>query len=228
MSSSPPRPPPPPSPFQTRLLTRFPPLGRLHLLAPSIPLPSLVLSFAILHELTAFLPVIGIFFGLREIDGGRSVVQGMIDLEGRVRGRTRAQPPDGSGGGGIVEKGWVEGWLQEGERKVEWVGGRYGVLGFEKKEKAKGKEREVEDELVRAGGAGGESIKATTSAGDLGKGVAGDVANALGAYMIVKALLPLRIAASVYLSPAFARALILPVHRVWHRTNGLGVFRSRK
>ena len=186
----------------------------------------------------------------------------MIDLEGKMRGRARGGGELGGGREGavgeggnaagkkMVEKGWVEGWLEEGERKVEWVGGRYGILGFEKKD-VKG--------VLRASSSS-ELVQTTTPTGDLGKGVAGDVANALGAYMIVKvsrslssllvsspfvrsseevsradlpsfvpkALLPLRIAASIYLSPAFARALILPVHRVWHRTNGLGVFRGRK
>jgi len=107
----------------------------------------------------------------------------MIDLEGRMRGIKGGEEGKGAAQldkkiDSVREKGWVEGWLEEGEKKVEWVGGRYGILGFVKKEKGVQGRAELE---------GGKLVQTTTtSTGDLGKGVAGDVANALGAYMIVK------------------------------------------
>jgi hypothetical protein len=179
MSATPPPPPPlsrPPaashSPVQSRLLARFPALQRLHVLHPSVPLPTLVVSFGVLHELTAILPVVGLFYGLRSVGGGQAVVDRMIAAERAVAG---------------ADARTVEGWLEEGERKAERVGRRYGLFGFPKT--AKG-----------GNGQGAEGLRAT--AGDLalptttthatgslplsGKDLAGDVANAVAAYMLTK------------------------------------------
>jgi hypothetical protein len=179
MSATPPPPPPlsrPPaashSPVQSRLLARFPALQRLHVLHPSVPLPTLVVSFGVLHELTAILPVVGLFYGLRSVGGGQAVVDRMIAAERAVAG---------------ADARTVEGWLEEGERKAERVGRRYGLFGFPKTAK-------------EGDGQGAEGLRAT--AGDLalptttthatgslplsGKDLAGDVANAVAAYMLTK------------------------------------------
>ncbi|KAG8681516.1 hypothetical protein FRC08_015581 [Ceratobasidium sp. 394] len=124
------------------------------------PFPSLLVSFAILHELTAVVPLVGVFFGARAVGAGESVVRAV----------------DGWG----VQM--VRGWMDEGEAWAGRVGRRYGVFGFEK-----------------GGSDQGE------------RGVAGDVANAVLAYGVVKALLPVRIGLSLWLSPAFSRGVVEPV-----------------
>lgn len=169
--STPPPPPSTSSPTQSALLARFPPLRRLHLLHPSLPLPTLLLSFGVMHEITAIAPVVGLFYGFRSFGGGRSVVDGMIALETTLRG----DKPE-------LGQGTVEGWLEEGERRVERVGRRYGILGFPK---------------VFKGNASSQTEGTSSAVSSLprnvstisGKDLAGDVANAVGAYMVVKASL---------------------------------------
>lgn len=166
--------PPPPfssSPTQSALLARFPPLRRLHLLHPSIPLPTLLLSFGVLHEITAIAPAVGLFYGFRSFGGGRSVVDGMIALETTLRG----DKPE-------LGQGTVEGWLEEGERRVERVGRRYGILGFPKVVKG--------DASSQTEGTSPATSSLSRNVSTLsGKDLAGDVANAVGAYMAVKASL---------------------------------------
>ncbi|CAE6360997.1 unnamed protein product [Rhizoctonia solani] len=72
------------------------------------PLPSLILSFGILHELTAIIPLIGVFFGARALGAGDKTVE-LLPTE----------------------------WVQEGEEWAGRVGRRYGVFGFDKKGKEK-------------------------------------------------------------------------------------------
>ncbi|KAG1829875.1 hypothetical protein EV424DRAFT_1379869 [Suillus variegatus] len=122
------------------------------------PLPSLVVSFAILHELTAIVPIVGIFYTARGLGA-----DGSIDGQYWVNTRLRS---------------WGEKWAGR-------VGRRYGVFGFEK-----GK---VVDQ---------------TQARELSGKLAGDVANAVLAYGAVKALLPVRIGISLYLSPMFSRTVV--------------------
>jgi hypothetical protein len=82
------------------------------------PLPSLILSFAILHELSAIVPLVGIFFAARGLGVGERVVNQFVH---------RPQPENG---------GWMTGqftqWLDEGEQWAGRVGRRYGIFGFEK------------------------------------------------------------------------------------------------
>jgi hypothetical protein len=189
------------SPTQSKLLTRFPALHRLHLLHPTIPLPSLLISFGVLHEITAFVPLVAVFYGLKAVGGGRSVVRGFVRVEDWVRGRESVEE-EGEGQleslsaeerdqrakeaaalKGVAEekrvtreraRGWVEGWLAEGEKKVERFGQKYGVFGYVKRSHVgvQWLETQAWDEQQA-------KIKA-------GYDVAGDVANALGAYLIVK------------------------------------------
>ncbi|KAG0701901.1 hypothetical protein DFH29DRAFT_875545 [Suillus ampliporus] len=131
------------------------------------PLPSLIFSFAIVHELTAIVPVVGIFYTARSLGAGERV--GSVDDQSWVNTQLRS-------------------WFNEGEQWAGRVGRRYGIFGFEK------------GQLVD---------QAPTS--QLGEKLAGDVANAVLAYGAVKALLPVRIGLSLYLTPMFSRAVVEPI-----------------
>ncbi|THV05143.1 hypothetical protein K435DRAFT_826626 [Dendrothele bispora CBS 962.96] len=141
------------------------------------PLPSLILSFGILHELTAIVPLVGIFYGARTLGIGERVITAVIQQE----------PTSEDGSTVRWMKQQFRAWVEEGEGKVERVGRRYGLFGFEK----------------GAEGAAPESFRTGR--------IAGDVANAVVAYGATKALLPVRIGASLYLSPGFSRAVIGPI-----------------
>ncbi|OAX39903.1 hypothetical protein K503DRAFT_45274 [Rhizopogon vinicolor AM-OR11-026] len=142
-----------------------------------VPLPSLIFSFAILHELTAIVPTVGIFYTARSLGAGERVVNAIaLNHDGSVDDQSR----------------WVNtklrSWVDEGEQWAGRVGRRYGILGFEK-------------------GQSIDQIQISQSSGKL----AGDVANAVLAYGVVKALLPVRIGLSLYLSPMFSRTVVEPI-----------------
>lgn len=84
------------------------------------PLPSLAVSFAILHELTAIVPLVGVFYGARALGVGERIVAAVIEGE-----------PDSA----LTRNGWVrekcKTWVDEGEHWAGRVGRRYGVFGFE-------------------------------------------------------------------------------------------------
>ncbi|KAJ7125113.1 hypothetical protein C8R44DRAFT_980342 [Mycena epipterygia] len=134
------------------------------------PLSSLILSFGILHEVTAVVPLVGVFYTARSLGVGERVVA--------------ALPTE--------QDSWVaqkcSTWIDEGQKWAARVGRRYGVFGFEK-------------------GALEGQLPAVPDR------IAGDVANAVVAYAATKALLPVRIGAALYLSPAFSRAVIDPTRR---------------
>ncbi|KAJ6593485.1 hypothetical protein B0H19DRAFT_1090552 [Mycena capillaripes] len=142
------------------------------------PLSSLVLSFAVLHEVTAIVPLVGVFYTARALGVGERVVANL--------------PTE--------QDNWVAQkcgkWVDDGQKWAARVGRRYGVFGYEK---------------------GGPDTQLPVNSDR----IAGDVANAVVAYAATKALLPVRIGAALYLSPAFSRAVIAPTRR------GLGrVFRK--
>lgn len=92
------------------------------------PLPSLIVSFAILHELTAIVPVAGFFFGARALGVGEGIVGALAPRHGAESAST-----------GITAKvrdSWMgerfREWMVEGEARAERVGRRYGWFGFEK------------------------------------------------------------------------------------------------
>ncbi|KAG8685898.1 hypothetical protein FRC09_014475, partial [Ceratobasidium sp. 395] len=111
------------------------------------PLPSLIVSFGILHELTAIVPLVGLFFCARGLGAGEKLV-GMFDRE---------EMKDGTWVGERMKM-----WVEEGEAWAGRVGRRYGVFGFQK-------------------GEGGKDTEDTAPVR-----LAGDVANAVLAYGIVK------------------------------------------
>ncbi|KAJ7075314.1 hypothetical protein C8R43DRAFT_910753 [Mycena crocata] len=149
------------------------------------PLSSLVLSFGILHEVTAVVPLVAIFYAARTLGVGERVVAALPAPVPRAPDDTA----NDTKGNWATEKARV--WVGEGQAWAGRVGRRYGVFGFEK------------------------GSTADTSPVDDGfpERIAGDVANAVVAYAATKALLPVRIGAALYLSPAFSRALVDPARR---------------
>ena len=131
------------------------------------PLPSLVLSFGILHELTAIVPLVGIFYGARTLGIGERVVSAIIEEQ-----NISSSPTDGGTFASRLELGWakqkMKTWVEEGDRWAFRIGRRYGVFGFEKRAP-----EEVDDVEQAAPGAPGHAI-------------AGDVANAVFAYGMTK------------------------------------------
>ena len=128
------------------------------------PLPSLVFSFAVLHELTALAPLVGFFFGARALGVGERVVNA-------IQGDTTS--PD-TQGGWIREKG--KEWVAEGSVWAEKVGRRYGVFGYEKRTK----EGTSSAPPPTKGNTDAPSTHISTRA------LAGDAANAIVAYGITK------------------------------------------
>ncbi|KZP08915.1 hypothetical protein FIBSPDRAFT_760691 [Athelia psychrophila] len=175
MSSTPPPPPKPSS--------RFAPYKDA-LQAISIrtrtPLPSLILSFGLMHELTAIVPLVGLFYGARTLGVGERVVQTIA-----------ATSED--------ETGWAmnkcQAWITDGEKWAGSVGRRYGFFGYEQGENPQdGREHRL----------------------------AGDVANAVFAYGMTKALLPVRIGLSLYYAPLYSRTMVEPF-----RAQVMRLFKSR-
>lgn len=133
------------------------------------PLPSLLVSFAIVHELTAIVPIAGFFFGARALGVGESIV-------GALAPRSGVEPAD-EGLAAQVRDSWVgerlREWMVEGEAQAERVGRRYGWFGFEKGTKPP----VLSPEAL--------STHGTDSVLVSGK-IAGDVANAVVAYALTK------------------------------------------
>ncbi|KAI1784525.1 hypothetical protein LXA43DRAFT_1025068 [Ganoderma leucocontextum] len=162
------------------------------------PLPSLIISFGILHELTAIVPLAGFFFAARGFGVGEGVVGALAPRPG-TEGET--------GLAAQVRESWVgerfREWMVEGEARAERAGRRYGWFGYEKGSKpptlSPDEQAERHAEAVLTGK------------------IAGDVANAVVAYALTKALLPVRIGLSMYLAPPFSRTFIQPVASVVSR-----------
>lgn len=126
------------------------------------PLPSLVLSFAVLHEITAVIPLVGFFFGAKYVGVGDQVVDLVRNRNGAPNPETVATvnpSTDGNSPGWLNTKMGV--YLDEGEKWAGRVGRRYGWWGYEK-------------------GASADSVPKSELEGRL----AGDVANAVAAYAV--------------------------------------------
>ncbi|TXT13370.1 hypothetical protein VHUM_00737 [Vanrija humicola] len=181
--------PPAPSSSPTALsprLQRYAP--RLAQLAArtGVPLPSLAVSFLVLHELTAVLPVVLLYYVFSALGAGAAVVAWLAG-DKDAAAHWAAEGREGASGTDDGERTWthkVHEWYREGLGRAERVGRRYGLLGYDKGSKGDG-----------------------TSAG---AGASAAVADAVAAYVVVKALLPLRIAVSVAAAPAFARLALRP------------------
>lgn len=130
------------------------------------PLPSLVLSFGILHELTAVIPLVGVFYASRALGVGETIVNVVIkDMD-----TTRPTHSNGDADGEQSVVSWgkrkVRGWVEEGDKWAAKVGRRYGMFGYEKRQPG---EVDNWDDVLAAPGH-----------------IAGDVANAVVAYGITK------------------------------------------
>ncbi|KAF9451517.1 hypothetical protein P691DRAFT_663031 [Macrolepiota fuliginosa MF-IS2] len=157
------------------------------------PLPSLILSFGILHELTAVVPLVGVFYASRALGVGEAIVNTVIKDTAVTSPSIPNDRTEGAHSLVLWGKQKVHGWVEEGDRWAARVGRRYGIFGYEKRRPG-----EVDDwnDVLAAPGH-----------------IAGDVANAVVAYGVTKALIPLRIGASLYFAPAFSRLVIEPVRR---------------
>lgn len=87
------------------------------------PLPSLIASFAILHEVTAVVPLISVFFLAKSFGVGEQAVTFV-----------RKEISEDREHRWLREKGSQ--WIDEGERWAAKVGKRYGIFGFPKIPKA--------------------------------------------------------------------------------------------
>jgi len=126
-----------------------------------LPLPSLAVSFAILHELTAIVPLIALFFAFQAFEVGGSI----------IKWASRQEDGDDLGLGAYIRD-----WLEEGQRRVDKVARRYGLFGYEKGSKATAEEDRIssEEEALLIAAAARQS---TAAAG---------IASAVAAYVVVK------------------------------------------
>ncbi|CAD6568994.1 MAG: hypothetical protein CYPHOPRED_003016 [Cyphobasidiales sp. Tagirdzhanova-0007] len=117
------------------------------------------------------------------------------------------------GGGRRVEDVATE-WIDEIARTVARVGSKYGIMGFHKVQQLRGKEKAiVEEEGSNALRQGLHGIHAGVR-GKISETVSGvsirNVMDGVAAYVVVKALLPLRLALSVAATPWFAMRILSP------------------
>ncbi|ORY21465.1 hypothetical protein BCR39DRAFT_474459 [Naematelia encephala] len=171
------------------------------------PLPSLFVSFLILHELTAFIPLLITFYIFNALGAGVAFVAWLIDIteeKDKEKHKDKDIGEQGQGQGqGWTMAGKVREWYDEAEKRVEKVGHRYGILGYEKTSK--------DDQ----GMLGTEQVK--DEVGSKGTKAVGSVADAIAAYVVIKALLPVRIGASLWLAPGFARFALNPLQHLVRR-----------
>jgi Hypothetical protein FLILHELTA len=120
------------------------------------PLPSLLFSFGVLHEITALVPLVGVFYGARSLGIGEVVINTIVQ--------------DNPALSGVREGDWFRRtlcrWVEEGDKWACRVGQRYGVFGFEKRTS--------------------ESVHGAAERLPLPDRIVGDVANAIVAYGVTK------------------------------------------
>ncbi|GAA5825564.1 hypothetical protein JCM5353_002342 [Sporobolomyces roseus] len=187
-------------PLHTRPASTKSYLGRLKQRYPSADPPSLFISFLILHELTAILPLSILFGTFHYLGIGAGIVAWTLS-----ESESTTQPSlEQEDAGKWTKEGArikVREWMKEGEDQAERMGRRYGWFGWEKESREERIERKkrLEDEPARSVSKelSNESLK-----------VSGDVANLVAAYLVVKALLPLRILVSLRLSPTLANVIV--------------------
>jgi len=158
------------------------------------PLPSLLVSFAILHEITAVVPLIAVFYGSRSLGVGEGVVNAVLSKE------TTAVPSRA--------KGVLQSWVAEGEQWAARVGTRYGIFGFEKR--VTGTSNEAPDDLQASSRLAGDVTNAIVAYG-VTKVSLSDMSSDPTQLMLGQALIPVRIGLSLYLAPAFSRTFTEPI-----------------
>ena len=127
-------------------------------------LPSLILSFGILHELTAIVPLVGIFYGSRALGIGEHVVSAIVEDKMQTSDNFETSTHDKSQLSWGKQK--LKSWVEEGDRWAIRVGRRYGIFGYEKRMPG------TVDDIEEMAGVSGH--------------IAGDVANAILAYGAIK------------------------------------------
>lgn len=147
-----------------------------------VPIPTLGVSFLILHEITAVLPVVLLFWVFQALGAGASLVAWLADET-----EQSTEAPRGSWDWRAI----AHGWIIEGEKKVEGVGRRYGILGYEKRVKGEPAETESQtrsnQEELSAGQMTVEDDPAARVVREAKQGgAAASVANAIAAYVVVK------------------------------------------
>lgn len=125
------------------------------------PLPSLFLSFGILHEITAVAPLVCFFYGARVSGIGERLVSAVIE-DDKLNNSSNSEAPRQLD----YAKQKMKTWVQEGDRWAIRVGRRYGIFGYEKREA--GTKDNVEEMSKDS------------------RHLAGDVANAVLAYSLTK------------------------------------------
>lgn len=176
-----------------------------------VPISSLAVSFMILHELTAVLPVIGFYFLFSSLGTGLGIIQWLNRTTDTAGGHT--------GGVGVEHseptgwRGWVKGWYDEGEAKIGKVGKRYGLWQDEHEHTGSG------SEVMTSGGQrAGEGVANAISAYVVVKVSEILLSNHLRMYMTLilfrKALLPIRIGVSLGAAPVFARWALEPIRNL--------------
>ncbi|KAL1756322.1 hypothetical protein FB107DRAFT_211610 [Schizophyllum commune] len=175
------------------------------------PISSLVVSFGLLHEVTAIVPLVGVFYAARSFGVGERAVQAVVRDTGSAA--TSRDSPTLA----YVHRTFRD-WVEQGDAWAERVGRRYGVFGFEKR---------VPGAVASASTDAHTSPPSNKPSPPPTDGprprITGDVANAVLAYGVTKAAAPLRVALSLYLSPAFARGVVIPITRTF-----VNVFRRRR
>jgi len=126
------------------------------------PLSSLILSFGIVHEVTAVAPLVIFFYASRALGVGEKVVQTITEDPSFTSSDAQAKPHDFKTWG----KQKLSTWVVEGDRWAARVGTRYGIFGYEKRRP--GEKADIEALTDRPGH------------------LAGDVANAVVAYAATK------------------------------------------
>lgn len=158
------------------------------------PLPSLIFSFAALHEITAVVPVVTVFYACRALGAGDAVVEYLKNSDGATRA-------EGVRGEALAK---ASKYLEEGELRAARFAKRYGLWGADGSDTTRGNETyNIAGDMANAAVAYGVT-----------KVRIGGVGNNNQVMLILQALLPLRIAASIYLAPWFSRRAIEPTRRV--------------
>ncbi|KAG6885390.1 hypothetical protein C0993_002353 [Termitomyces sp. T159_Od127] len=158
------------------------------------PLPSLVLAFGVLHELTAIVPLVTVFYGSRALGIGERVVSTIVDSSDTEDNQVKKV---------------VRGWVEEGDAWAARIGRRYGVFGYEKRAPGAAEVPHEASQLT------------THLAGDVANAIVAygvtkarpRVCTRARTDSHQQALLPVRIGLSLYLSPAFSRGVIEPIRR---------------
>ena len=198
------------------LTARYAP--RLHALSlrTGVPLSTLAAAFLVLHELTAILPLGALYFILQALGAGAGLVlwlesvagqTGQADGEGsavdsledgvagsQTRAASRIGREEGQGVGAMVAAK-VREWMREGGERVEKVGKRYGILGFDKVVKQPNTVKEDykhvrDDGAAEPNGLAGTDTEQAVQHAVAGSGAADKVASAITAYVLVKVRWP--------------------------------------